>query len=209
MSDHRPLPMFPLGTVLMPGRVLPLFLFEQRYLQLYHDVITGDRQFGVVLIERGREAGSPQNREFEIGCVARIVGSAVHDDGRISIVTVGTRRLRVLQWLEPDPYPRAIVREVDSNQVTPSGVEAVDEAKARLSTLLALFSELGADVGSTTPELSDDPVVASYQIAQLSGLQTLDLQKILETNDADARAELVADSVAEQVELVRLQLSMG
>lgn len=193
---------------MMPGSVLPLYLFETRYLELYEDIVDGDREFGVVLIERGRASGGDDAR-FEIGCVARMVGSGLHEDGTISAVTVGTKRLRVLEWLEPDPYPRARVEILEPDPLSEGGVELIEEAKVLNSKLLALFSELGADVGLTAPQLSDDPWAATYQLAQLSGLQTLDLQKVLETPTADARAEKVRDLIAEQIELVELQLEVG
>lgn len=207
VAETRVLPMFPLGLVLMPGSVLPLYLFETRYLELYEDIVDGDREFGVVLIERGRASGGDDAR-FEIGCVARMVGSGLHEDGTISAVTVGTKRLRVLEWLEPDPYPRARVEILEPDPLSEGGVELIEEAKVLNSKLLALFSELGADVGLTAPQLSDDPWAATYQLAQLSGLQTLDLQKVLEAESSDSRAELTRSLIADQVELVQLQLGM-
>ena len=53
----EPLPMFPLGTVLLPGAPLPLQVFEPRYRGLTHDCLAGVPEFGVVLIERGSEVG--------------------------------------------------------------------------------------------------------------------------------------------------------
>jgi len=53
------MPLFPLGTVLYPGLVLPLHIFEERYRQLVRDLLAGPepRRFGVVAIKRGRETG--------------------------------------------------------------------------------------------------------------------------------------------------------
>ena len=56
------LPMFPLGTVLLPGAVLPLHVFEPRYRQLVQDCLAGEPEFGVVLIERGSEVGGGDQR---------------------------------------------------------------------------------------------------------------------------------------------------
>lgn len=204
----RSLPMFPLGTPLLPGSVLPLYLFEPRYLSLYEDVVDTDRLFGVVLIERGRESGGDDSR-FGYGCVARIVGSATHENGSVSIVTVGLRRLRVAEWEEPRPYPSAFVEVLDDDALSESAIETLQEASSHLLKLKTLFSELGVDVGVEPPELSDEPGTAMYQMAQLAGLQSLDLQKILEADSSDSRARLTRDLIADQVELVQLQLSMG
>ena len=74
--------MFPLGTVLFPGAVLPLHVFEPRYRALVRDCLAGDREFGVVLIERGSEVGGGDVR-VEVGTVARIVQVAEPPDGRV------------------------------------------------------------------------------------------------------------------------------
>jgi Lon protease-like protein len=154
--------------------VLPLRLFEPRYLQLYADIIDTSREFGVVLIERGTESRDDATT-FDIGCVASIVGSGVNDDGSIGLITVGRQRIRVHEWLDPGPYPRAMVD----------------------------------DLSTEVPELADDPGLAMYQIAQLSGLQALDLQEVLEAPSTDSRALLVKDKVEETMELIRLQLEVG
>ncbi|HSL57273.1 MAG TPA: LON peptidase substrate-binding domain-containing protein, partial [Acidimicrobiales bacterium] len=102
------LPMFPLGSVLVPGLVLPLHVFELRYRSLVRDVLAGDQEFGVVLIERGSEVGGGDTRT-DVGTVARILQAEELDDGRWVVATVGTRRMRVRQWFDDDPYPRAEV----------------------------------------------------------------------------------------------------
>ncbi|MBW3666210.1 MAG: LON peptidase substrate-binding domain-containing protein [Actinobacteria bacterium] len=207
MIAVRELPMFPLGTVLLPGSVLPLYLFEPRYVEMYGDIVSGDREFGVVLIERGPAAGGEDVR-FDHGTIARMVGSATHDDGTISIVTVGTRRIRVESWLDPAPYPSALVETLRDDPLSEIGVEFIDEGVELLGRLKILFSELGADVGVDPPQLSDDPIAATYQMAQLAGLQAIDLQKVLEAESSDLRAGLVRDLLEDQVELVQLQLGI-
>ncbi len=202
------MPMFPLGVVLLPGAVLPLFLFEPRYLQMYSDIVDGDRDFGVVLIERGSDSGGGDTR-FGVGCVAHMVGSAAHEDGRVSIVTVGTGRIRVLDWQPADPYPLARVELVEDDPITDYGTDQIAQAQARLTRLMAHYSELGADVGFGLPDLDDDPRVATYQIAQVAGLQPLDLQKVLEAETSDDRALLVNEMIKDQVDLVELQMRVG
>lgn len=208
MTETRSLPMFPLGSVLLPGSVLPLYLFEPRYRQLYRDIVEGDRRFGVVLIERGRDSGGDDSR-FAHGCMAHMVGSATHEDGTVSIVTVGTNRIHVLEWEEPHPYPSALVETLDEDPLSENALEALQQASSHLLKLKTLFSELGADVGVDPPELSDEPTTAMYQMAQLAGLQALDLQRVLETADSDSRAVLVRDLISDQVELVQLQLGLA
>ena len=87
-----PLPMVPLGTVLVPTAGLPLHVFEPRYRALVNDCLAGDREFGVVLIERGSEVGGNDVRT-SVGTVARIVEAAELPAGRWAIGAVGVRRV--------------------------------------------------------------------------------------------------------------------
>lgn len=200
--------MFPLGLALMPGMALPLRLFESRYLQMYSDIIDEEREFGVVLIERGIES-SDANTTFDVGCVAYIVGSGLHEDGTIAIVGLGRNRLRVVEWQESDPYPRAIVEDLDDEPLSEEGMQFLESAANRLPGLLAVASELNPELEAEPPELSEDPVQAIYQLAQLAGLQAFDLQRVLEADPTDSRAELVDELMSETVEMIQLQLGLG
>jgi len=101
--------MFPLGSVLFPGGALPLHIFEPRYQALVRDCIDApEHEFGVVLIDRGREVGGGELRR-DVGVIARMVQVAQLADDRFAVVAVGTRRIRVIEWLPDDPYPRAVV----------------------------------------------------------------------------------------------------
>ena len=109
------LPMFPLGMVLFPSLFLPLHVFEPRYRVLARHCMDGNREFGVVLIERGSEVGGNDVRT-SVGTVAQIVDATELDDGRWVLGTVGTRRVRVHEWLTDDPYPRADVDDWDGRR---------------------------------------------------------------------------------------------
>src|SRR3954452_20658454 len=116
------LPMFPLGSVLFPGAVLPLHVFEPRYRQLVQDCLADtEHEFGVVLIERGHEVGGGDVRST-IGTVARMMQVAELQDGRYAMVTVGTRRIRVNAWVPDDPYPLADVDDFPDDDPDPIGL---------------------------------------------------------------------------------------
>jgi hypothetical protein len=88
-------------------------------------------------------------------------------------------------------------------------MRSLQSAADKLPTLLAVAAELDPNLEATAPALSDDPVQAVYQLAQLAGLQSFDIQRVLEAHSSDARAGLVDDFMADAVELIRLQLGMG
>jgi len=136
----RRLPMFPLSTVLLPGEVIPLHVFEPRYRELTEDCLAGDGNFGVVLIARGSEVGGGDQRH-EVGTIAHIEDSTRFDDGRFGLLARGTERLRVRAWLPDSPYPVASV-ETAVTSGTPLA-SAVADTERVIRRLRAFYSELG------------------------------------------------------------------
>src|SRR3954468_16235525 len=103
------MPLFPLGSVLLPGAVLPLHVFEPRYRALVADCLAADEhEFGVVLIDRGHEVGGGDVRRVA-GTVARMIQVAQLDGGRFAAAGGGPGRRRVERGLREEPYPRADV----------------------------------------------------------------------------------------------------
>ena len=121
--------MFPLGSVLLPGQLLPLHIFEARYqLMLEHCRAHGD-EFGVVLIERGHEVGGGDIRSG-VGTVARILDVSEAAPGHWALVAAGVRRIRVQRWHPDEPWPHADVEPlVDSDGTGPG--EVAPELRAR------------------------------------------------------------------------------
>ncbi|MDN5857034.1 MAG: LON peptidase substrate-binding domain-containing protein [Pseudonocardia sp.] len=94
-------PLFPLGTVLMPGTPLPLHIFEPRYRRLTVDLVTGavpDKEFGVVAVREGFSPDADGMAGLHpVGCTAELRDVRRHSDGRYDIVTRGSRRFRLLE----------------------------------------------------------------------------------------------------------------
>jgi len=177
----RSLPMFPLGTVLMPNMVLPLHIFEPRYRTMFQDLTEGDREFGVVQIARGWETGGGDVRH-DVGTIARILQAEELDDGRWVAVTVGTRRIRVTDWYPDDPYPQASVEELAEDVIDSAVVAHRDALLPRVRRLLALRSELGDETVPSTFDVATDDAVACWQLLVLTPLSQLDAQRLLEVD---------------------------
>jgi Lon protease-like protein len=175
---------------------------------MYEDIIDNDREFGVVLIERGTESGE-DNLTYDVGCTAYVVGSGIHEDGTIALVALGRSRLEVTEWLESDPYPLATVEILGDDPLSEEGMRSLESAADRLPGLLAVAAELNPQLEAEAPELSEDPIQAIYQLAQLAGLQAFDLQKVLEASNSDERSALVDSFMSDAVELMQLQLGLG
>lgn len=203
MPTPQRLRMFPLGSVLFPSMVLPLHVFEPRYLQMISECEDADEPFGVVLIERGFEVGGGDQRHT-VGTMARILETAALDEGRRALVAVGTNRFRVTEWLEDDPYPQAQVTGVHRPAVDTR--LPIDELDRLLRRLLAVLSEAGVDVGNIDYELSTDPELAVDQLSTLAPLGAFDSQLLLETGTAAEQADLLATMLAEATEMLKAQM---
>jgi uncharacterized protein len=206
MRGARTLPMFPLGSVLFPYAELPLHVFEPRYRALTEACLAGDGEFGVVLIERGSEVGGGDTR-FAVGTVARIVAAGRLPDGRYLLATVGTRRLRVRDWLPDDPYPRAEVEMIDEPTLQADAQGARTEVERLLKRVLAMAAELGETPQAVGVELDDDPVQAGFEAAAAAPIGPLDAQRLLELDDPWERLARLRELLAEQAELLELRLS--
>jgi Lon protease-like protein len=204
MSDE--LPMFPLGSVLFPYALLPLHVFEPRYRALTEQCLAGDREFGVVLIERGHEVGGGDTR-FHIGTVARIVQAGQLDDGRWVLVNVGVERLRVVEWMSDDPFPLARVERLLNGATADAMTGLVDDVGSLLRRVLAMHAELGDPVAPIDVALDDDPVQASFEAAALAPIGPLDAQHLLEIDDAGDRLARLQAILTEESAVLELRLS--
>jgi Lon protease-like protein len=208
MSEPVELPMFPLGSVLLPSTLLSLHIFEDRYRALARHCMAGDRRLGVVLIERGSEVGGGDVR-FDVGTRAVIADAVELDDGRWILILAGEDRIRVRRWLPDDPYPRA---EVVACEDGPAGAEALgrrDDLERVLRLVLARKAELGEGAAAAPPEISPDPAVATWQAVGLAPLGPLDAQRVLGTDAADDRLEMVLALLAEEEAVLAQRLAGG
>jgi uncharacterized protein len=204
MTEPREMPMFPLGNVLFPFAVLPLHVFEPRYRALVEQVVARDHEFGVVLIERGHEVGGGDVR-FSVGTLARIIRLAQSSDGRYLLTTVGTRRIRVTEWLDDAPYPRA--RVVDLDDIVEGELREQRSAVERLlREVAALWVRLDPRASGLEIELAADPVSASYEAAALAPIGPLDAQAILETDDVAERFRLLGEALRNEIDVLHFRL---
>lgn len=201
------LPMFPLGTVLLPGTPLSLQIFEPRYQRLLSDVLARDATFGVVLIARGHEVGGGDIRH-DIGTTAQIAQHVELGGGRHGIVALGGDRFRVREWLPDDPYPRAIIDrwpDVDaatSDDATVETMDLISQYWSRIEELRHLFSSAQARGYQGLPvsfEAPDDPVAGSYFLAGLLPIGPFDRQQLLESPSTTDRLERLGTMIKDQI----------
>ena len=188
--------MFPLGNTVFPHQVVPLHIFEPRYRELIEDVQSlPTPTFGIALIDRGHEVGGGDHR-VDVATRVDVLQSERFDDGRFGVVAFGVERLDVVEWLDDDPYPRAIVRpRVRSD----TGGGSLDDLETLLRETLALALE-----GSELPELrfSTDPLAHLDQLSALAPVSTFDRQQILEAETSTAQIERLRASLSERKEML-------
>jgi Lon protease-like protein len=195
------LPLFPLEVVLLPEERLPLHIFEERYKTMIGECLqaqtTGEGQpeFGVVLITGGELS--------TVGCTARIVNLIrKYEDGRIDILTVGTRRFEILLTNEEMVYLRGSVDFFADEGPDTSGDEEAEFAIAR-------FREVMRKLGRASEIPGHIPRPYRYLSFQLVAALPCELvfkQQFLSIRDEPARLKVAVQAMAtlsEQLEILQ------
>jgi uncharacterized protein len=184
------LPLFPLGSVLMPGLVQAFNVFEQRYRALVEKLEAqpegSPREFGVVAIRSGREVGADGVRSrdalYPVGCTARVEQIDALEDGRFEIITVGHTRFRLLgiDATAGTPYLTGAVERIGE----PDGDGAPLLARSVARSFDGYRDQVGGYANPTDPS---DPRMLSYIVAAAVRLDLADRQRLLEQPDTAAR----------------------
>jgi Lon protease-like protein len=203
------LPLFPLGTVLFPGLLLPLHVFEDRYRALVRDLVDGPeqaREFGVVAIRQGREVGADGVRAlYDVGCLAQLRQVEPYADGRFDLVTTGARRFRIDRLVADDarPYLRADVELLDE----PTG-EAAESLASSVGSVFEAYRTTLTRGGPAAEALPADPTTLSYLVAALAVLDLSDRQALLAAPDTTSRLRLELATLRREAALLRLLPSL-
>ncbi len=184
--------MFPLGSVLFPHMPVLLRVFEDRYLAMLGEILQDEpAEFGITLIERGQEVGGGEQR-FGVGTVAQITQMDTAE-GSVVLVAEGERRIRVVEWLEDAPYPRATVETLPELEWDAELAPLRERAETVVRRTLALASEVEDQQWSAAVELTDDPVASLWQLAAISPLGPLDQVELLASSSTKELADLVIE----------------
>jgi uncharacterized protein len=186
-------PIFPLGTVLFPGGVLPLKIFEVRYVEMAKDCLKQGTPFGVCLIREGAEVGTPAVPE-PVGCLARIAECDVEELGIIKVKAEGLERFRIVST------------EVNSDGLIVGRVEDLHpEAEVTDTPGLAECAEflrkVMAGIGTerfVQPHRFEDATWVGFRLAEILPLRMDVKQKLLELTDATLRLGILHKFLQQQ-----------
>lgn len=191
--DWHNLPLFPLGTVLFPGGVLPLRVFEARYVDMMRERMKAEQPFGICLIKEGAEVGGPAV-PFEIGCLAAIVDFDMQQLGVLNIRTHGGARFRVLETRNAaDGLVLATTEAVSDDAVLP-----VPAAFSQCALMLrAILPKLPSEL-VRTPHQFEDAAWVSNRLAEILPIQALAKQRLMQLTDPLMRLEIIHKYLAQQ-----------
>jgi len=191
------LPLFPLRTVLFPGGLLPLKVFEQRYIDMTKACIAEDRPFGVCLITHGEEVarGDPGETRFApIGTLARIGDWDMPQLGIMHIGTTGGARFQVRgHRVEKSGLFVGEVADLPAEPAIP-----LDESRAPLVRLLELIAARVGPQNFPASHHYDDASWVGYRLAELLPLPLTIKQSMLEINDAAVRLHVLHQFLEQQ-----------
>jgi Lon protease-like protein len=189
-EDEPPLrleiPLFPLNTVLFPGGVLPLRIFEQRYFDMAAACMKEACAFGICLIAAGEEAGRVAE-PHPVGTLARITDWEMEQLGILQLTVRGELRFRILEkTLGANNLLRATVEIINDDGPLPVPLER--------QRLLPLLRRIAGDMGPSRipePHRFDDAEWVGFRITEILPVQNLAKQKLLELEDPISRLEIL------------------
>lgn len=180
------IPLFPLNTVLFPGSVLPLKIFEQRYLDMAAACLKDNSPFGICLIASGSEVGASAE-PHPVGTIATITNWEMEQLGILMITARGGRRFRIIE-ISPGPGNRL---EASVELLAETGPTPLPPERQRL---LPLLQRIVDDLGNERlpePHRYDEAEWVGYRITEVLPIQNLAKQKLLELDDPLARLEIL------------------
>ena len=184
LTGRKPelMPIFPLQTVLFPGMLLPLRIFEVRYMDMAKACLRDSSLFGVALIKEGQEVGTPAVPE-SIGCVARIADCDMEELGILKITAHGMERYRIVS--SEVSKQGLIVAEVEAIAPDPPAPDAQGLADCEM-----FLRKVVAGIGQerfAPPLRFEDASWVSFRLAEILPLRNDVKQKLLELTDAGLR----------------------
>lgn len=196
------LPLFPLNTVVFPGAVVPLHVFEERYRSMVQDLrrldSPRDRLFGIVAIREGYEVGEHGRQSLQrVGTMLQLTEVAPLPDGRYDIEATGRRRFRIDDVDASGPYLVAEAELLEEDPPTAEGADALHGALRAFAGYRAALAAMRGVLGDVA--LPRDPELASYVLSSAVLLPLRERQELLESGSAAERLALLARLLREEI----------
>jgi uncharacterized protein len=196
-SVYADVPLFPLHTVLFPGGLLPLKIFEARYLDMVRGCLRDKTRFGVCLLKSGGEVAKPDEPSVPelVGCLAEIDQCDVDEFGMLLIRARGTERFRLLSYRVEQSGLLVGMADPLGDDVPLDGsthVEKFGACAEVLERIIATIRERDPDsLPFIEPFRLDDPSWVSNRLSEVLPIALRARQKLMELLDAGARIDIV------------------
>ncbi len=174
------MPLFPLDTVLFPGMVMPLHIFEPRYIDMVNTCLEESSRFGVVLIKEGSEAGGPLATPYQVGTAARIARTERYSNDHMDITIVGTNRFRIQEFDSTKP---TLMAKTTPFPFTNSSTRAAVEMAQKVRPLVLQYVDLLGSASNTKlrlDQLPDNPKMLVVMVAIALQVNNEEKQRLLE-----------------------------
>ena len=192
--EQTTLPLFPLNTVVFPGGVLPLRIFEQRYLDMVTQAIADNTPFGICAIREGGETGAPAV-PYVVGTCVRVTDWDMPQTGILHIDTLAQERF-VIRSIRTEPSGLLVgtVEAVSSEAAT----AVPDDLELAVEILRHIIGEHG-DAHFPAPHQFDNAVWVGYRLSEVLPLKRSIKQNLLEMNDSVTRLRILAEFLKKQI----------
>jgi Lon protease-like protein len=187
------IPIFPLQTVLYPGMLLPLKIFEVRYMDMAKECLKHGTPFGVCLIREGQEVGPPALPE-NIGCMASLAECDMEELGILKVVVRGGERFRIAT--SEVSKQGLILAEVEQLDAEADAIEAPGLVECA-DFLRKLIAGIGAE-RFAQPFVFDNASWVGFRLAEILPLRMDVKQKLLEVTDATLRLAVIHKFLRQQ-----------
>jgi Lon protease-like protein len=182
-GDGLELPIFELPVVILPGELLPLHIFEERYKRMIGHCLDNAEPFGIVFRDEGGNA-------HRIGCMARVTEVVERfDDGRMNVVVAGEQPFKVLERFEAGDFPAGEVEPIDASD------DREEEDPEAASVAREAFAELVRRVSGEPPDSAELEAENSYGIAARVELPPDTKQALLELRSEPDRMRMLGNAL--------------
>jgi len=176
------IPLFPLKTVLFPGMLLPIHVFEQRYLDMIAALQAEGHAFGVVLIKEGQEVVGPA-LPHAVGTAAHVIRAERGDDGSLNIMVVGRDRFRITEIVQERPHMIGVAETYPLLRIQdPQIVRLVRQVKQDLTAYMELLGRASGTL-IQVEQLPDEPEILAWVIGVALQISYAERQRLLECPD--------------------------
>jgi Lon protease-like protein len=203
------LPLFPLSAVLLPGAILPLHIFEERYKEMMRYAVDHDGMYGLSFRDNAAIGKETVPEIGSVGCLAKINAVMPLEDGRMNIISTGLIRYRITGYNQMVPFLIAQVEiftdEIEADEELTRLHEGLKKPSKELLEAAQKLDEAGLVINNEIPE---DPEAFSFFVTAILPLENETKQTFLEMTSTKIRLMRLRNQVNNTLSTYTTRLQM-